>query len=342
MNQRKSPPEISVLGAGNWGTTIAHQIAGNGFDVTLWCRDEKLCDEINNERTNSRYLKGFTLSDRIHAVPNIEDAVRGVPFIVMVIPSKAFREVSRTIAPMLAPNQSILHATKGIEFGTYQRMSEILHEETCIRQIGVLSGPNIATEIMEGKPSGTVVASPFPRLVREAERYLVSELFRVYVNDDVIGVELGGALKNIVAIAGGIAAELELGENAKSLLVTRGLGEILRIGLAFGARGETFSGLAGIGDLMVTCASPYSRNHRLGRALAQGKSLDQAVEALGMVAEGAYAAKVARAFIDQKGIYAPIVEGVYAIVHEGVDARVALRNLMAMDMRPDVDVSQRR
>jgi glycerol-3-phosphate dehydrogenase (NAD(P)+) len=328
-----------VLGAGNWGTTLAHIIGQNGFDVTLWCRDEDLCDEINNERQNSKYLEGFELSERIHAVPELEDAVRDIPFLLLVVPSKAFREVCTKLAPLVSPSQSVLHATKGIEFGTYQRMSEILHAETCIRQIGVLSGPNIATEIMEGKPSGTVVASPFPRLVREAERFLVSESFRVYVNDDVVGVELGGALKNIIAIAGGIAAELELGENAKSLLITRGLGEILRIGAAFNARPETFSGLAGIGDLMVTCASRHSRNHRLGRALATGKSLDEAVESLGMVAEGVYAVKVARAFIEKHDIYAPVVENVHGIVHEGVDAMTALRNLMAMDTRPDVDLS---
>lgn len=337
MIRRTTNPEVSVLGAGNWGTTLAHLIGQNGFDVTLWCRDEQLCEEINEQRTNSRYLEGFALSDRIHAVPSLDEAVRGVPFLVMVIPSRAFRDVARKMAPMVSPDQSILHATKGIEQGTYRRMSEILYEETCIRQVGVLSGPNIAAEIMQDKPAGTVVASPFPRLVREAERLLVSERFRVYVHDDVIGVELGGALKNIVAIAGGIAAELDLGENAKSLLITRGLGEIVRIGQTFGARRETFGGLAGIGDLMVTCASRHSRNHRLGRALAQGKSLTEAVESLGMVAEGVYAAEVAHAFVKRKQLYAPVVENVYRIVHDGLETRTALRNLMAMDTRPDVD-----
>lgn len=334
---RATTTHVAVLGAGNWGTTLAHLIATTGHAVRLWCRDETLAATINAERVNRRYLDGFSLHAGITATTDMAHCVRDAELIVLVVPSHAFRHVCRSLAPILEPWQAVFHATKGIEIGTYCRMSEVLLQETCIRQYAVISGPNIAREVMEKKPSGTVVASPFPRLTEAAHVLLTTDTFRVYDNADVVGVEMGGTLKNIIAIASGISSELELGENTRSLLVTRGLQEMLRIGRAFGASTSTFSGLAGIGDLMVTCASAHSRNFRLGRGLAQGRSAEEVAATLGMVAEGVYASRVAYDFSKDKRIYAPVMEAVYHVVHEGRPALEAIHGLMRLQARPDVD-----
>jgi glycerol-3-phosphate dehydrogenase (NAD(P)+) len=328
MTVTKPTPEYSVLGAGNWGTTIAHLIGSNGFDVRLYARSPAMAREINEQRRNERYLPGLELSRRIDATDELEACVRGVPLIFMVIPSEAFREVAATIGPMLEPSQVIVHATKGLEQGSSKRMSQLLREETCVRQLGVLSGPNIAKEIMLGRPAGTVIASRFPRVIERAKVPLVSGRMRVYGNDDVVGVELGGTLKNIIAIAAGMATQMELGENAKALLITRGLTEMARLGEALGANPATFAGLSGVGDLIVTCASPLSRNHRVGAALARGETLEQAIASLGMVAEGVKAAKVAHELAQTHGIELPLMEGVYRVLHHGVAPMAALGQLM--------------
>lgn len=330
---------VSVLGAGNWGTTIAHLIGCNGFAVKLWARNPELAAEINEQRSNTTYLRGLPLSTRIHATADLREAVHDVDLLFVVIPSQAFRSVCEQIGELVRPWQLAVHATKGLELQTYKRMTEIMLEETCLRQIGVLSGPNIAREMCEGKPAGTVVASRFPRVIDSARAVLKSKQLRVYANADVVGIELGGTLKNIIAIAAGIATEMQLGENAKSLLITRGLSEIARLGVALGADPMTFSGLAGIGDLMVTCASPLSRNHRVGAALARGLSLGQAIESLGMVAEGVKASKIAFELTNQLGIRSPLMHGVYRVVHEGMDPRAALGELMGSAVQDDIDPS---
>lgn len=330
---------VSVLGAGNWGTTIAHLIGCNGFAVKLWARNPNLAAEINEQRSNTTYLRGLSLSTRIHATADLREAVHDVDLLFVVIPSQAFRSVCDQIGELVRPWQLAVHATKGLELQTYKRMTEIMLEETCLRQIGVLSGPNIAREMCEGKPAGTVVASRFPRVIDSARAVLKSKQLRVYANADVVGIELGGTLKNIIAIAAGIATEMQLGENAKSLLITRGLSEIARLGVALGADPMTFSGLAGIGDLMVTCASPLSRNHRVGAALARGLSLGQAIESLGMVAEGVKASKIAFELTNQLGIRSPLMHGVYKVVHEGLDPRAALGELMGSAVQDDIDPS---
>ncbi|PRQ07103.1 NAD(P)H-dependent glycerol-3-phosphate dehydrogenase [Enhygromyxa salina] len=334
--------QVSVLGAGNWGTTIAHLIGQNGFTVKLWARKQELADEINQLRRNSRYisgLEGVQLSANIVATASLAEAVRGVPLVFIVIPSQAFRSVCEQLGELVEPSQLAVHATKGLELGTYKRMTEIMLEETCLRRIGVLSGPNIAREMIEGKPAGTVVASRFPRVIELARAHLKSRQLRVYANTDVVGVELGGTLKNIIAIAAGMATQMQLGENAKSLLITRGLSEVARLGVALGADPMTFSGLAGIGDLMVTCASPISRNHRVGAALARGMNLTEAINSLGMVAEGVKASKIAFELTNQLNIRSPLIHGVYRVVHEGLDPRAALSELMDAAVQDDIDPS---
>ena len=328
---------VCLLGSGNWGTTLSHLMASNGHNVTLWCRSSAVRDEINRKHTNRRYTEGFPIHKKVRASNDLHECVESADTIVHVIPSKAFREVSRNISGLLRPSQIIVHATKGLEQDTQRRMTEVLREETCVRQIGVLSGPNIAREILSDKPAGTVIATRFPRVVDEAQRLFAGPRFRVYDNRDVIGVEMGGALKNIIAIAGGVIAALDLGENARSLLITRGLGEITRIGMSFGAKAATFMGLAGLGDLMVTCASPHSRNHRLGRAMAAGAGLEEALDTLGMVAEGVNTSRVAYEIATERGVYAPVVEAVYQMVHEDRAPADVARELMLMKARPDID-----
>ena len=246
--EHATPRTLTVLGAGNWGTTLAHLIGQNGYPVRLWARSPAAVAEINERHTHERYLSGMSLSANIEATSDLDEAVRDAELIFIVIPSQAFREVCAQIGAVVRPHQLAVHATKGLELGSYKRMTEIISEETCLRQLGVLSGPNIAREMCAGKPAGTVVASRFPRVVELAREVLRSKQLRVYGNTDVVGVELGGTLKNIIAIAAGMATQMELGENAKALLITRGLSEIARLGVALGADPMTFSGLAGIGD----------------------------------------------------------------------------------------------
>lgn len=327
---------IAIIGAGNWGTVLAHLAARAGHEVRLWSRDAAQCAEINERRTNSRAIRSLRVDDRVRGEPDLRAAVEGAGMVVVVIPSQAFREVSRKLGDVLDPRHIVLHATKGIELGTHRRMSEILEEETCARQVGVLSGPNIAAEIAEGLPAGTVVTSRFPHVVKAGKQAFTSGAFMVFGASDVVGVELCGALKNVVAIAAGIASGMGIGENAMALLVTRGLAEITALATAMGAKPGTLAGLAGAGDLMVTCRSQHSRNHRVGEALAKGASLEEAVAKLGMVAEGVPTAIAARELAAAHEIECPVLERVFRIVHQGVTPRDALDELLRMRAGRDV------
>ena len=327
---------IAVLGAGNWGTTLSDLIASNGHAVRLWTRDAGQRDEINERRSNERAVPGLRIAAGVTATSELGEAVRGAELVVVVIPSQSFREVSRALGDVLAPEQVVLHATKGLERESNARMTEILLAETCARQIGVISGPNIAAEIAQKKPAGTVIASRFPHVVELGRRALSCPRMMVFAGDDVTGVELAAALKNVVAIAAGVATQMDIGENAKSLLVTRGLAEITRLAVAMGAAPLTLVGLAGIGDLMVTCASPLSRNHRVGVALARGERLSEILGRLGMVAEGVYAAVAARDLSRAWRVEAPLLERVYRVLYEGLGCEQGLRELMTLPAGRDV------
>ena len=327
---------IAVLGAGNWGTTLADLIAANGHTVKLWTREPEQRDEINARHTNERAVPGLRLPEAVAATSDLHEAVRGAEIVLLVVPSSAFREVASALGEVLAPEQIVLHATKGLERETNARMTEILLQETCAKQIGVLSGPNIAPEIARKKPAGTVVASHFPHVIQLARKALSCPRMMVFAGEDVLGVELAGALKNVVAIAAGVATEMGVGENAWSLLVTRGLAEYTRLAVVMGASPLTFAGLAGIGDLMVTCASPISRNHRVGAALARGERLPEILAKLGMVAEGVYAAVAARALTRAYHVEAPLLDHVYRVLYEGLGCEDALRELMTLPAGRDV------
>ncbi len=330
------PSRIVVLGAGNWGTTVAQLVAAAGHEVLLWTRSEEQRQEIQSAHTNRRYTGEVEISARVEATTDLERAIAQGAVVFIVVPSNAFREVSRRLGELARPDQVYLHGTKGLELGTHRRMSEILLEETCIRQLGVLSGPNIATEILRGQPAGTVLASRYPRVQEAGRRALQSKDFRVFTGDDVAGVELAGALKNVVAIAAGVADEMRLGENTKAMLITRGISEMAKLGIALGAEPSTFFGMSGIGDLVVTCESPHSRNHKLGVALAKGAKLEEALAAIGMVAEGVNTAKAVQELSQRWPVDLPLFHKVHEVLFQGLSPAVALEQLMTLPPARDV------
>jgi glycerol-3-phosphate dehydrogenase (NAD(P)+) len=327
---------VAVLGGGNWGTTLAHLAAVNGREVRLWSRNDAICREIVDQHRNPKAVPGLAIDHRVTASTRLAPCVEGAELVLVVIPAQSFREVVRVLGDHLTPQQVVVHATKGIELGSHRRMSEILGEETCARAIGVLAGPNIAREIAAGDPAGTVIASRFPRVITAARRALGSPRLMMFRADDVIGVELAGALKNVVAVAAGMATAMGLGENSKAFLIARGLAEITALSCAMGARPGTFAGLAGLGDLIATCTSRDSRNHRVGAALAGGATLQQALDALGMVAEGVPTAVAASELAVRHHIETPLFERVRQVLHAGLAPREALDQLLAL--RPGRDV----
>jgi glycerol-3-phosphate dehydrogenase (NAD(P)+) len=328
--------QVGVLGAGNWGTTLAQLVATKGHATQLWCRDPEQRHAINEQHTSEVSVPGLVLSGKVHAEAELAPVVAGSDLLLMAIPSQAFREVCRQLATVVPPDLPVVHCTKGFENDSNLRMSEILVRETCVRQFGVLSGPNIATEIARGKPAGTVVATRFPRIARLVRRALASSQLRIFDSDDLRGVELCGALKNVVAIAAGMANEMQAGDNAKAFLITRGMTEMMQLAFALGAQPATAAGLAGIGDLMATCASPYSRNHRVGAALARGIPLASVLHELGMVAEGVYAARSACALARAGNLRVPLFEHIERVLHEDLPAAKAVAALMELPTGRDV------
>lgn len=329
--------KVAVLGAGSFGTTIAHVVASAGRPVYLWGRDAEVAKSINETRKSTRYFPERVLSEGIKATTSLEEAAKNAPVIVVAVASSGFREVSRLLGDFVTGDQVLLSATKGLEPRTHKRMSEILKEETCAKKVGALSGPNIAKEILLGQPAATVVASRFKDAIELSAHLLSGPRFRVYGNSDLLGVELAGALKNVIAIASGVATGLELGDNTRSLLITRGLAEIQRLGVKLGADPLTFSGLAGIGDLFVTCTSPLSRNHRVGVGLARGEKLPQILEKLGEVAEGVNTAKVCRELMLEQKVAMPIAESVYKLLYEDGASKDVLEDLMTRRQRYEID-----
>jgi len=321
--------KVAVLGGGSWGTTLAHLLAQNGHETHLWMRRKEIVDSINEEHENPRYLPGLPLHEGVRATLELEQAVRGTPFIIVAIPSSAFRKVMATASEFLEGDQVLLSATKGFEKESHQRMTEVLRSESCVKKVGALSGPNLAKEVMAGSPAATVIASNYNEVIKLGAQLLHSKRFRVYGNDDVIGAEVGGALKNIIAIASGVCDGLGFGNNTKSLLMTRGLAEISRFGCLQGAQPITFSGLAGIGDLMVTCASPMSRNYRVGNRLGKGETLEAILESMIETAEGVKTTAIALQIAEEIGAALPIAAGVGRLLYEGAKTDEVLAGLMS-------------
>ncbi|MEH6822894.1 MAG: NAD(P)H-dependent glycerol-3-phosphate dehydrogenase [Motiliproteus sp.] len=330
------PLTISVLGGGSFGTAVANIAAMNGYQVYQWMRNAEQAQEMAAKRENSRYLPGFALDEKLHPV-NDFDAVARSQVVFVAIPSKNFRKVVRQVAAQLQPGQMLVSTTKGIEPESFKLMSQILTEEAPQCHVGVLSGPNLAKEIAVRQLTATVIASDHADLCSTIQAILHCDFFRVYAGSDRYGVELGGALKNIYAIAAGMSAALGMGENTRSMLMTRSLAEMSRFAVHMGADPLTFLGLAGVGDLIATCMSPLSRNYRVGFALGQGRDLEAIVDELGEVAEGVNTLRYVKAKTDQLGIYMPLVQGLYSVVFEGKNVPAVIGGMMMAAQGDDVE-----
>jgi glycerol-3-phosphate dehydrogenase (NAD(P)+) len=320
--------KAALLGGGSWGTTVASLIARNA-PVTLWARDETTVEEINADKTNSKYLPGARLNSRLVATGSIEEAVTSCDVLVMGIPSQHFRSVLKQARrEHLRPWVPGISLTKGLELSTRMRMTEIINEEMPGHPVGVLTGPNLAREIIVGQAAASVMAMEDEIIVRELQQLFHSGLFRVYTNTDLIGCELGGVLKNIIAIAVGMGDGQGAGDNTRSALITRGLAEIIRLGVAMGGRPETFAGLAGMGDLIATCTSEKSRNHHVGFELGRGRTLEEIIEEMVMVAEGVKSAPTVMALGEEYGIEMPITRDVLSVLEGENSPRQAFRGLL--------------
>ncbi|PCJ28687.1 MAG: NAD(P)H-dependent glycerol-3-phosphate dehydrogenase [SAR86 cluster bacterium] len=332
-----SATKISVIGGGSFGTVIANIIAENGYDVNFWMRNEAQVLEINQTHENSQYLPAYELDKNLVATTDMAAAVANSQLIFVAVPSSSFREVVKSVIK-LAPDDAIfISTTKGIEAGTFSLMSQILIQEAPKAKVGVLSGPNLAKEIANKNLTGTVIASSHEDVRETVKNVLKSKFFKVYTNDDMFGVELGGSLKNIYAIIAGIAAALGMGYNTNSMLITRSLTEMARFGKELGADPMTFLGLAGVGDLVVTCSTPLSRNYRIGLALGQGKSIDEASTEIGQVAEGVNTVKLVKEKADELGVYMPLATGLYRIIYENDSLRNIISSLMLSEQALDVE-----
>ena len=328
---------VAVLGGGSFGTVIANIIACNGNSVRLWLRNEERAASINRHRENLEYLPGYRLHDDLNATTSLEQAVAGVDIVLVAVPSKSFRQVVRELAGLVPAQTLLISLTKGIEASGFRLMSEILREEMRDNPRAVLSGPNLAGEIAAGQVTGSVIASDLPAINATVHAMLHSESFLIYGSHDMYGVELGGALKNVYAILAGIAAALELGENTVGMLLTRSLAEMSRFAVHMGANPMTFLGLAGVGDLFVTCSSPLSRNYQVGMALGKGQPLDEILEAMDQVAEGINTLSLLRDEAQRREVHMPLVTGLYAILYEHRPVVDVFDDMMHTEQAEDVE-----
>lgn len=322
--------KVFVIGNGGWGTALGMVLAGNGNQVTIWGPFEEELSAIRETRENSAYLPGVKIPSEI-AWTSDPAAVSDADLVVVVTPSRFYRSSLETFKPHLSEDVLIVSATKGLDEATHQRMSEVAFD-VLGRNIAILSGPSHAEEVARGVPTAVTIAGERAEQMQQA---FLGKSFRVYTSDDPLGVEIGGTFKNVIAVAAGILDGMGLGDNTKAALMTRGLAEISRLGACLGAKPETFSGLSGIGDLIVTCASRHSRNRSVGERLGKGESLEQIMGSMKQVAEGIWNAKAARDLAAEHGIEMPITEEVCKVVEEGKDPRKALQDLMARDPRAE-------
>ncbi|WP_201584555.1 NAD(P)H-dependent glycerol-3-phosphate dehydrogenase [Psychrobacter immobilis] len=327
---------LAFLGGGSFGTAMANLAARNGCDTTLWVRNKRTVKAMTKTQTNKKYLPGYKLDDRLKYSHDLASAVKDTDIIFIAVPGLAFRETLKNIAPFIS-GQSIVSLTKGMEKDTFATMSDIIKEVLPEVNFGVMSGPNLAIEIMKNMPSATVIASESEPLRHAVQAALHSAFFRVFASDDIRGVELGGALKNIYAIAMGMAAAYEVGENTKAMILTRALAEMSRFGVEAGANPLTFLGLSGVGDLYATCSSELSRNYRIGNMLGRGMSIDAAVKKLGQTAEGVNTIQQVHEKATKDGIYMPITHALYAVIYEDKAALGVALHLMEAGFRSDVE-----
>lgn len=327
---------VGVLGAGSWGTTVA-VLASRNVPTTLWARSSEVAREVAQRHTNERYLPGATLPDRLHATDSIEACVRDADVVVMGVPSHGFRGVLAEVRDHIRPWVPVISLAKGLEEGSLLRMTEIIAAMLPGHPAGLLTGPNLAREIMSGYAAAAVVAMEDDTIVRELQRVFRGALFRVYTNADVIGSEIAGCLKNVIAIAAGMGDGLGVGDNTRAAVITRGLAELTRLGVAMGGRPETFAGLAGMGDLVATCSSKQSRNRYVGEQIGRGRKIDEIIAEMHMVAEGVKTSRVVMQLSARFGVEMPIAREVYGVCFEGSTPEQAYRGLLRVEAGAEHD-----
>lgn len=329
---------IAVIGAGSWGTTLADLLARKGHAVTLWVYERDLAERLANTRENDLYLPGFTLAAGLTFTTDLAAAAGGREMLVLVPPSQVMRTVISQATPHIAPGTLLVSAAKGIENDTLLPMSDVLAQVLpagLTDNLAFLSGPSFAREVAAAMPTAVVAAADRPEVARRVQEAFSTETFRVYTNDDVVGVELGGALKNVIALAAGVSDGLGFGYNTRAALITRGLAEMTRLGVAMGANPATFAGLAGMGDLVLTCTGDLSRNRTVGMELGQGRKLDEILGGMKMVAEGVKTTLSAYQLACKLGVEVPITEQTYRILYEGKEPRRAVADLMLRGLKPE-------
>jgi glycerol-3-phosphate dehydrogenase (NAD(P)+) len=318
---------VAVIGAGSWGTTVA-SVASHNCPTVLWARNAEVAEEVSQRRTNTAYLGTARLGRDLRATASMAEAVGGADVVVMGVPSHGFRATLELVREHIRAWVPVISLAKGLEQGSMLRMTQVIGEVLPGHPAGVLTGPNLAREIMSGYAAASVVAMEDDTIVRELQQIFKSRLFRVYTNQDVIGCELGGALKNVIAIAAGMGDGLGVGDNTKAAVITRGLAELTRLGVAMGGEPHTFAGLAGVGDLVATCMSPQSRNRYVGEQLGKGRSIEEIIDEMHMVAEGVKTSRVVMELAQRYQVEMPIAREVYRVVHEGSTPSQAYRGLV--------------
>lgn len=318
---------MAVIGGGSWGTTVAH-LAAHNVPTVLWARRGDLADEVNLEHTNSRYLPGLALHPDLRATADLAEAVHSADVVVMGVPSQGFRSALEQVAEHVRAWVPVLSLTKGLEQGSQLRMTQVINQTLPGHPAAVLTGPNLAREILEGNAAAAVVATPDPVVAEYLQQIFHMNLFRVYTNPDVAGCEVAGALKNVIAIAAGMADGLGTGDNTKAMVITRGLDELSRLGVEMGGQYATFSGLAGMGDLLATCMSPHSRNRHVGEQLGRGRTIGEVIDEMNMVAEGVKTSRVVMELAEEYGVEMPIATEVFAVCHGDSTAEAAYRGLI--------------
>jgi len=329
------PPVIAVLGAGSWGTALALLLGRNGAQVRLWGHMREEVELLLAERENRAFLPGHPFPESLQPTPDLAAAVEGADEVLLAVPSHAFRQSLERLAPLLSPDTSVSWATKGLEPQSGQLLHRVAREVLGERPVAVVSGPSFAKEVAQGLPTAITVASSTPEHAERLAGYLHSDCFRAYTSDDITGLEVGGAAKNVMAIAAGIADGLGFGANTRSALITRGLAEILRFGLALGGQQETLIGLGGLGDLVLTCTDNLSRNRRMGLALARGLSIEEARAEIGQEVEGIMAAREIHHRAKELGVEMPLTEQTYRVLYEGLDPKSAVQALFERKQKPE-------
>jgi glycerol-3-phosphate dehydrogenase (NAD(P)+) len=328
---------VAVMGAGSWGTAFGMVLSDAGTEVALWAKDPEVADDVNARHRNTAYHPGVALPERLRATTDPGAALDGADVVVLAVPAQVLRGLLATWSPLLPREAPVVSLIKGIELGTMKRMSEVVREVTGLpeAQVAVVSGPNLAGEIVQRQPAATVVACTDESVAQDLQQACLTPYFRPYTNPDVVGTELGGSVKNVIALANGVAAGLGFGENAQASLITRGLAEMTRLGVALGADPLTFAGLAGIGDLIATCTSPLSRNRTFGYHLGSGMTPDEAVAAMRQTAEGVKSCRPILELAQGAGVDMPITDAVVQAVHGGLPPLAMVRMLMARDAKPE-------